>query len=271
MNTWRKGIASWKVGEVLYLSVPFTWLMEDAEKMADLHKGKVYIGGPGTMNPTECPGFEPILFHNPAATFTTRGCPNKCGFCAVPILEPEFKEIADFRPAPMICDNNLLAASRKHLERAVDKLKVFPTVDFNQGLESRRFTPEVADLLGNLKCKVRFAFDHINHEGSVKNAIDLCRKRTTRDIGVYVLIGFNDTPEDALYRLDKVRQWGIRPNAMRFQPLDAKKKNEFVAPGWTDLELSRMMNYYNKLRWLEHIPYQDFEYRKDEELQGVLF
>jgi hypothetical protein len=153
----------------------------------------------------------------------------------------------------------------------VNKLKTFPLVDFNQGLQSGRFTPEFADLIGNLKCKVRFAFDHISFESSVKKAIDLCRARSTKDIGIYVLIGFNDTPEDARYRLELVRSWGIRPNAMRFQPLDAKKKNEYVAPGWTELELMRMMNYYNKLRWLEHIPYEDFEYRVNEEKQINLF
>jgi hypothetical protein len=272
MYQWNKGIASWKCGETLYISVPFTWLMDEAQKMASLHKGPVKIGGPGTMQPNQtCDGFEPILFHNPSATFTTRGCPNGCKFCAVPKLEGDFREISNFRPAPIICDNNFTAASRKHQERVVDKLKSFPFIDFNQGLESGRFTPEFADLIGQLKCKVRFAFDHISFESKVKDAIDLCRKRTTKDIGIYVLIGFNDTPEDARYRLDLVRSWGIRPNPMRFQPLDAKKKNEYVARGWTELELARMMKYYDRLRWLEHIPYDDFEYRVGEENQEALF
>jgi len=268
---WRKGIASWKCGDTLYLSVPFTWLTEEAEKIASLHRGPVMIGGPGTMKPTECPGFSPLLFHNPAATFTTRGCPNRCQFCAVPILEPEFKEIPDFRPAPVICDNNLLAASRKHLERVVDREKVFRLVDFNQGLEARKFTPEVADLLGQLRCRVRFSFDWIEAEAEVKRAVDLCRERTTKDIGIYVLIGFNDTPEEARYKLETVRSWGIRPNPMRYQPLDAVKKNAYVAPGWTELELARMVDYYSLLRWYEHIPYEDFKYRPREEDQGILF
>lgn len=272
MYQWNKGIASWTCGETLYISVPFTWLIPEAEKMAACHKGPVKIGGPGTMQPNQtCDGFEPIMFHNPAATFTTRGCPNGCKFCAVPKLEGDFREITDFRPAPIICDNNFTAASRKHQERVVDKLKSFPFVDFNQGLESGRFTPEFADLLGGLKCKVRFAFDHVSFESKVKAAIDLCRARTTKDIGIYVLIGFNDTPDDARYRLDLVRSWGIRPNPMRFQPLDAKKKNEYVAPGWTEFELAKMMNYYGRLRWFEHIPYEDFEYRPSEENQGALF
>ena len=118
---------------------------------------------------------------------------------------------------------------------------------------------------------MRFAFDHVNQESKLKAAIDLCRRRTTKDIGIYVLIGFNDTPEDARYRLEKVRSWGIRPNPMRYQPLDAKRKNEYVAPGWTELELARMMRYYSRLRWLEHIPYEDFEYRNDKDNQGNLF
>lgn len=268
MYSWRKGIAQWKVGDVLYLSVPFTWLMNEAKKIASLHKGKVLIGGPGTMEPTECPGFEPILFHNPAATFTTRGCPNRCPFCAVPNIEGDLIEIRDFRPAPVICDNNLLAASRAHIRRVVDKLKVFPIVDFNQGLEARRFTPEVADILGGLRCHVRFAFDNVKSEAVVMDAVDLCRKRTTKDISIYVLFGFMDTPDDAKYRLELVRSWGIRPNAMRYQPLDEKMKNSYVAPGWTDEELTRMSRYYNRLNWLEHIPYDNFNWRRHE--QGEL-
>lgn len=271
MNQWRKGIATWKCGDTLYISVPFTWLMDEARLIAMAHKGRIIIGGPGTMAPSECPGFEPVLFHNPAATFTTLGCPNRCPFCAVPRLEGDFREIPDFRPAPVVCDNNLLAASRAHLVSVVDKLKTFPLVDFNQGLEARRFTREFADLLAGLRCKVRFAFDHIGTEAAVADAIRLCRERTTRDIGVCVLIGFNDTPDEARYRLEKVREWGIRPNAMRYQPLDATKKNAYVAPGSTDDELARMDRYYNRLRYLEHIPYEDFQWRERERNQGRLF
>ena len=266
MYNWKKGIAKWVVGDTLYLSVPFTWLVEEAEKEARQWKGKVLMGGPGLMKPSECEGFEPILFHNPCATFTTRGCPNKCSFCAVPKLEGEFRELAAYRLAPIICDNNLLAASFGHLNRLVDKLKKYRLVDFNQGLEARRFTPEVADLLGNLRCIVRFAFDYWGIEGIVKDAIDLCQERTTKDIRVYCLTGYNDTPESARARLELVRSWGVYTSPMRYQPLDAKEKNDYLAEGWTERDHINIMRYYSRLAWLGHIPFEEYNRVPKEQL-----
>lgn len=269
-DEWGKGIAKWRVGNTLYLSVPFTWLMQEARKIASEWKGKVLIGGSGLMEPNYCDGFEPILFHNPCATFTTRGCPNNCSFCAVPKLEGDLVELPNFRPAPIICDNNLLAATKGHIKRVVEALKVFPFVDFNQGLEAKRFTPEIADILGNLNCHVRFALDHSNLAGIVKDAIDLCKERTTKKISVYCLIGYKDTPEDALYRLELIRSWGALPNPMRYQPLDAKTKNGWVEDGWTEGELADMMRYYSRLAWLGHIPWSDYNAEpKEQQVMGI--
>jgi hypothetical protein len=177
MYEWSKGLVSWKKDNTLYISVPFTWLMSKAEELAQKHDGPVLIGGPGTGKPTTCPGFNPLELHNPDAVFTTRGCPNNCGFCMVKRLEPDYYEIPNFIPKSCVCDNNFTAASKKHQERAVDKLKTLPFVDFNQGMEAKLFTPGLADLLGNLKCKIRFAFDRVNYEKYVKEAIDLCKKK----------------------------------------------------------------------------------------------
>lgn len=260
--TWPKKTVKWNSDDTLYLSVPFTWLLADAQKYAESLSRPVKIGGPALMQENHCEGYEPLLFHNPYATFTTRGCPNHCPFCAVPRLEGDLKEIKNFRPAPIICDNNFLAASIGHIERVVEAEKQFSLVDFNQGLDARRFTPEKAEILSHLKCKVRFSFDHVNQEGTVKDAIDLCRDRVTKDIGVYVLIGFNDTPKDAHYRLEKVRSWGIRPNPMRYQSLDAKKKNDYLDANWTETEMLKTMKYYSRLVYYEHIKYENFNYIK---------
>lgn len=280
MNQWRKGIASWKVGKVLYQSIPFTWLLPDAERQAKEHKGKVVAGGPAVKlmgapwadTPERIP-FDTLSFHNPLATFTTRGCPNGCAFCAVPKIEGEFIELPSWKPAPVVCDNNLLACSRCHFERVIDSLKPFPYADFNQGLEARRLTAWHIEQLRRLNVKavkIRFAFDHVNSETVIHDAVELCQKNGFKDLGVYVLIGYKDTPEDARYRLEKVRSWGVYPNPMRYQPLDVLEKNSFIYGGWTEKELRKMMKYYSRLAWMG-CTYEEFDYLKYDKNQTVLF
>jgi hypothetical protein len=275
MVGWSKAIVSWTIGKVLYLSVPFTWLLPEARRLAEAHrKGPVVAGGPAVkLMPEQIAGLArldekspipPLSIVNPLATFTTRGCPNGCGFCAVPRLEGGFRELATWEPRPIICDNNLLAASHRHFRRVIDRLRPLPWVDFNQGLDARLFKPYHARQIAGLKSvKVRFSFDHIRHAAAVADAVALCRKNGLTDIGIYVLVGFRDTPADALSRLELVRSWGVRPNPMRYQPLDAQVKNGFLAPGWAEEEMLRLMHYWSRLCWLEHIPYGDFVYHSD--------
>jgi len=42
--------------------------------------------------PDEAP-VDVLRLHNPDATFTTRGCPRACPFCAVPRIEGKFREL----------------------------------------------------------------------------------------------------------------------------------------------------------------------------------
>lgn len=264
--TWRRGLVWWKAGDALYQSIPFTWLLSAAETMAKAHNGPVYAGGPAVAlkgapwaeTPYYC-GYDTLSMHNPLATFTTRGCPNRCGFCAVPKIEGDFVQLPCWKPAPIICDNNLLASTKRHFKSVIDSLAHFPEVDFNQGLDARRFTSWHAHQIARLKRPmIRFAFDHVNQEATVADAIKTARDAGLRRFHVYVLIGYNDTPDDAFHRLETVRSWGIRPNPMRYQPLDADEKNAHVGPGWTSGLLFDVVRYYSKLRWLEHIPFEQY-------------
>jgi len=278
MNQWHKDIASWRMGKRLYLSVPFTWLLPKARALAKQHNGEVFAGGPavdlmpGQMADvadieTPCPVL-PLWMHNPLATFTTRGCVNKCSFCAVPKIEGDLRELTEWPVRPVVCDNNLLAASRSHFDWVIDRLKAMPYVDFNQGLDARLFKRHHATRIAELRgVKVRFAFDHANMETTVHDAIKLARSEGLKDFGVYVLFGFKDTPDDAIYRLERVRELGIWPNPMRYQPLDALEKNSYIATGWTSSELKRVGRYYSRLRFLEHIRFSDY----NPDLQRELF
>jgi hypothetical protein len=281
--SWRKGIASWTIGNTLYLSVVFTWDLLEARKIAEASKKRVIAGGPAvklmpdylegvaeTNDTFLLSGIEPLALHNPLATFITRGCVNACPFCAVPKLEGKFVELEWFRPAPVLCDNNLLAASKMHFVRVIQMLKTFPYADFNQGLEAARFTSWHAEQIASLKgAKVRFSLDSFDEETAVADAIFKAKTTGLRDLGVYVLIGFNDTPSEAKEKLEWVRSRGIRPTPMRYQPLDCFVKNSYISSAWTEKELKDVTRYYSRLRYLEHVPFEDYQYgsfHREEEL-----
>lgn len=272
--TWRKGIVHWRHESEVYLSVAFTWHLSQAWVLSQWWRDSgvaVRAGGPavslmpnyladvakcgGELSPT------PVTRHNPAATFTTRGCVRECAFCAVPRIEGPFRELEEWEPAPIVCDSNLTAASRAHFERVVARLHSFKGVDFNQGLDARLLQSWHLDGLTKLPLvKVRFSWDSLTLESPVMGAIErtLAAGIPRHRIGVYVLIGHADRPEDARYRLETLRSRGIRGFPMRFQPLDALRKDSYVAPGWTDRELRRMTRYWSRQNWLSRVPYEEF-------------
>lgn len=292
MYKWLKDIAQWTVKDTLYLSVVFTWDLPRAREIAQASKKRVVAGGPAVMlmpdylaDVAKVQGstkFPALAYHNPMATFTTRGCPNLCPFCAVPSIEGSLVELKRWEIKPLVCDNNLLAASDEHIYRVIDSLKVLPFVDFNQGLDARLFARRYAEKIAELpNVKVRFAFDYSGIQGDLDDAVETCRQYGVNDIGVYVLVGHESSPDEDFYRLEHVRGvLGIRPNPMRYQPLYALKKNEYLPERWVaeygsrekaEIEMLRLMQYWSRLNWHEHIPFDEYIYRDDERHQEVLF
>lgn len=271
---WSKGIVDWIEGDTAYVSVPFTWNLPQAFPRCAFLKAQGYTvraGGPAVdlmpsyLSPIAEIGSPPVNAlprHNPNATFTSRGCPRKCKFCAVPIIEGSLVELKAWNPKPIICDNNLLACSKTHFDKVVDSLKGVQKVDFNQGLDARLLTPYQADRLAELDCKARLAWDHVGLESQVMNAISMLRKAgfPKSKIQTYVLIGFQDTPEDALYRLQTLKSIGILPNPQRFNPLNTLKRDSYVSPNWTNHELKRFMRYWARQAYLSNIPFHNFSH-----------
>ncbi|NSW84482.1 MAG: hypothetical protein HPY90_14765 [Syntrophothermus sp.] len=179
--------------------------------------------------------------------FTSRGCIRNCPFCAVPVLEPDFvcrSSVGDLinkkYNQAIFWDNNFLASPyhQEILEELINikKAKRYFQIDFNQGLDARLITPDNAAAIASLRMSVvRLAYDSTCHRKALKRAIDmLCEAGVSKKrFVVYAMFNFEDTPDDFLSRVQDLLSWGVAVYPMRYQPIDALKKDSYVAPGWT--------------------------------------
>jgi len=269
--TWGGTFAEWLDGDTAYLSVAFTWDLQAAHQRAvwlGQQGHRVRAGGPAVSlmphmlaDVAELGGeADALSHHNPQATFTSRGCIRRCPFCAVPRIEGGLRELAEWEPRPIVCDNNLLACSVAHFDKVIDRLRPLSGIDFNQGLDARLLTKHHAERLAELDCTVRLAWDHIDTGNAFMAAYERLRKAglPKRRIQVYVLIGYQDTPDDAWFRLRTVWNLGIKPNPMRYNPLDALVRDAYVGEAWTDSLLTETMRYWQNLRFTAGVPFSEW-------------
>ena len=244
---------------MLNISVPFTWCLPNVQKRIASTWMPVKVGGPAVeLMPGYLKGAEigheseGILQRiNPLATRTSVGCPSRCKFCAVPIIEGCFTELDSYHRGPVICDNNLLASGKDHLNGVVDMLRSFGWADFNQGLDAALVTQEIADLIATIgKPIIRMALDSQGEKEAWSRAYECWRKAGTAKnrIRSYVLIGFNSDPGEAWDRCEWIQDHGVLALPMWFHTLDAMKENivtkEQSGLGWTDYERRRIMQWF---------------------------
>ena len=232
------------------MSVPFTWNLPEVMHEArhpDLFHNRVVVGGPAVRLAKvklpelladlpewveigdQCEGA--LQRMNLLATRTTVGCVRRCSFCAVPITEGDFRELVDWPDRPIICDNNLLAASAEHFDRVCDRLERHDWCDFNQGLDARLMNDHHAERIGRLRgAQVRLALDHSKTTDQWQGAHDrLLRHGVPKSrITTYVLCGYGSDPADAWKRCEHV---GGKPYARPqwFHPLNATEYNAVLA------------------------------------------
>lgn len=150
--------------DVIYKSKIFKFSQEDN---TCYNCNDIVLGGTGyslTDTLPECidnmqPDYSiyPFIDSKTAYGFLTRGCPNKCRWCVVPIKEGTVKpyrdveEIAvDGRTNLILMDNNILAIDYG-LEQIEKIIKNRYRVDFNQALDARLITEDVAKLLAQVR------------------------------------------------------------------------------------------------------------------------
>lgn len=201
--------------------------------------------------------FEDHKYSDTSFVFTARGCPKDCDFCAVNTLEPEYKENPNWeesihpdKPEVMIHDNNMTALDFDHYKDVITTLKeVGKKVTFDNGFDCQLITPEHAEMLSDLRIKrrgIRLAFDTMDQDGYIQNAIKMLRDHGVpkSKIMVYVLFNYKDDLEEALYRANEVRKCDARVYPQRYIPLDwTDNPSDYVSENWNK-QMVREFRFY---------------------------
>lgn len=198
--------------------------------------------------------------NNASFAYMTKGCPNRCSFCAVHKLEPDFidyiplkNQIDQNKKDLILLDNNVLAS--KEFPVIVDEIidsgyqkgamfgKAHRYVDFNQGIDARLLDEENMALLSKLAIKpLRIAFDSIKLQKTYIEKIRLAKQYGIKNISNYILFNHIDTPEDFYERLrinielNEELDLDIFSFPMKYMPLNAKDR-KYVGPNWTHTQL----------------------------------
>lgn len=203
----------------IYVSCIFCWNKEKCKDYENIHKAE--IGGSGYDLDKKLPDeIEKIQPHINLG-FSTRGCIRKCPFCVVPKKEGMIRAVADIydiwdqknRDITLL-DNNLLSLPEQFFKVASQLKKENLKIDFNQGLDIRLVTKEIAEKLSTLKTSnkfFRFAFDDIRTEDSIRKGIETCLKYGVSEhkMMFYLLVGFNSSIEDDIKRAEIIRNYNL--------------------------------------------------------------
>ena len=265
MSDWPGKYIFWKKYRTLCISAPFTWELPIIRRkimQRSFFWDDVLIGGPAVkLMPHFFDGLDFVTVGydyagvlqkiNPLATRSTTGCVNKCGFCGVPLIEGDMVELDDWPDLPVICDNNLLAASLPHFDRVIDRLINHGWANFNQGVDARRLTDYHAMRIAEIKePMIYLALDNIAYRDSWECAYDRLRSAgiVKRNIRSYALVGFNSDPAEAWERCNLIESHGVKAMPQWFHALDQLEHNVVTerqaAIGWNNYERRKIMQWF---------------------------
>lgn len=199
--------------------------------------------------------------------FLTRGCPNKCKWCVVPIKEGavhpymDVDEIAiDGRTNLVLMDNNILACDYG-LEQIEKIIKRGYRVDFNQALDARLVTDEIAKMLAKVRwlSHIRFGCDTPKQIGECERAMQMIDSYcdTPRSYLMYAMITGN--MQEDYERLSYFRRFKrVRVVAQPFRDFNDPKQ---VIPQWQ----KDMARWAMRREFWTQFDFKYFKPRKDFE------
>ena len=206
----------------------------------------------------------PNIDSKTAYGFLTRGCPNKCKWCCVPAKEGniapymDIEELAiDGRKNIILMDNNVLA-SDYGLEQIEKIIRLGIRVDFNQGLDARLVTDDIAKMLAKVKWvkRIRFGCDTPKQIEECERATSLIDRYGYKGEYFFYCILLDDFNE-SFSRVNHWRQKGQRflPHCQPYRDLNNPHQ---VIPQWQ----KDLASWADKKWVFRSCEFKDFEPRK---------
>ena len=200
---------------------------------------------------------------NLAYGFLTRGCPNRCKWCVVPAKEGniapymDIAEVSAGRKNVILMDNNVLA-SEYGLQQIEKIISMGVRVDFNQGLDARLVTDDMARLLAKVKWikRIRFGCDTPGQIAECERATALIDKYGYKGEYFFYCILLNDFKE-AFTRVNYWRTKGRRflPYCQPYRDLNNPRQ---IIPQWQ----KDLAGWADKKWIFRTCEFKDFEPRK---------
>ena len=221
--------------DIVYISCIYTHHARAARRLAKLLSTscEVHLGGSGvdlkTTLPDEIEHLMPdyVLYPecNYSIGYTMRGCIRSCDFCQVRGKEGYAHPVADIyefwdrrHKKLVLLDNNILALPDWFKKIAGQIKKENLRVDWNQGLDLRLVNEENAKILAGLHFSpyMRFAWDDIKSEPMIRRGIEILKAAGIKQAMFYVLCDFNSTFEEDLYRINTLKDLGMKAFVMLY-------------------------------------------------------
>ena len=197
--------------------------------------------------------------------FLTRGCPNRCAWCVVPKKEGKIhpymdvEEIAiDGRDRLILMDNNVVACDYglSQIEKIV---RMGLRVDFNQAIDARLITDEIASLLSKVKWLgyIRLGCDTDKQVKYCENVIQkMIRFGYKGSFMLYTML--HGSIEECYDRIARWRlEYGSRVACQSQPMLDFTKKVQNI-PQWQK-DMARWSNQHTAYAICD---FKDYEPRK---------
>lgn len=176
----------------------------------------------------------PKLTRDTAYGFLTRGCPRGCGFCIVAGKEGRAsRKVADLsewwrgQKNIELLDPNLLACP-EHMELLDQLAQSGALVNINQGADARLLTKENIRALNRVKIKmIHFAWDGMAQSEQVLRGLELYRALGALDERkrrVYVLVNYDTSMEENLFRIYELQELGFDPYVMVYDKPHAPRE-----------------------------------------------